>query len=276
MPTYANARRDAAPRAKKRLGQHFLNDEGVIRSIIQRFALRPDSRVVEIGPGTGAITASLLDAGVHLTAVEFDRDMHVVLKQRFAGNPRFELIEDDILNTSITALAADGRLRIIGNLPYNIASAIVFHLLDSLDVIDDMYLMLQKEVADRIASTPGGRTYGKPSVLIQRYCTAEVDFLIPPTAFTPPPRVMSAMLRLRPRDQPLGGVIDGQRLNRIVSAAFAKRRKTLRNALKELAGPSAFERAEIDPARRAETLSVEDFVRLTRAIELVDGPLTDS
>ncbi len=253
------------PRAKKRLGQHFLHDARIIDRIVGRFAPRPGQAVVEIGPGAGALTAPLLDSGADLTVVEFDRDMADLLEQRFSPHPRFHLVRGDVLRYDFPL--ADGRpLRVIGNLPYNISSPILFHLLDCLPRIADMYFMLQLEVVARVASTPGGRDYGRPSVMIQRLCEAEAGLRIPPGAFRPPPRVESAMLTLRPRATPVGGEVDPDRFARIVAAAFATRRKTLRNALRKLVDAAAFEAAGIDPSRRAETLSVEEFVHLVQQL----------
>ncbi|KAA3619194.1 MAG: 16S rRNA (adenine(1518)-N(6)/adenine(1519)-N(6))-dimethyltransferase RsmA [Proteobacteria bacterium] len=254
------------PRPKKRFGQHFLTDQSVIRAIVRRFAPIADSAVMEIGPGAGAITGPLLDAGVRLTAVELDRDMADLLAQRFAGRARFSLVRADAMRMDVAGLAAGGTARVVGNLPYNVATAILFHLLESLEHVEDMYFMVQKEVAERLAAAPGNRDYGKPSVFIQRLCEVEIDMLIPPTAFKPPPRVMSAMIRLRPLEAPIGGEIDISLLKGVVSAAFAQRRKTLRNALKRYAAPETLERVGIDPVRRAETVSVEEYVRLTREL----------
>lgn len=252
------------PRSKKRFGQHFLVDQGIIEAIVRRFAPRPGEMLLEIGPGAGAITGPLLERGVRLTAVEIDRDMQALLGERFGANPDFTLIPGDILSTDIGALAAGGKIRVIGNLPYNIASQILFHLLETPRHIEEMYFMVQREVAERIASPPGNRTYGRPSVLIQRLCRIDMDLSIPPGAFKPPPKVVSNMLRLRPRDQPLGGDLDEELFRNIVRAAFVMRRKTLRNALRQWVTPEVLERAGIDPMQRAETLSVEDFAALTR------------
>jgi 16S rRNA (adenine1518-N6/adenine1519-N6)-dimethyltransferase len=252
------------PRAKKRFGQHFLVDQGIIEAIVRHFAPRRGERLVEIGPGAGAITGALLERGVRLIAVEIDRDMQALLIERFAPNPDFTLVPGDILSTPIDLLTAGESIRVIGNLPYNIATQILFHLLGDVRHIEEMYFMVQREVAERLAAPPGSRTYGRPSVMLQRLCRIETDMSIPPQAFRPPPKVVSAMLRLRPRAQPLGGEVDEALFHNIVRAAFVMRRKTLRNALRQWVSPAAFEQAGIDPVRRAETLSVEDFARLTR------------
>ena len=255
-----------APRAKKRFGQHFLEDPAVITAITRRFGAPQGARVIEIGPGAGAITGALLDTGVDLAAVEIDRDMQARLVQSFGTRDNFSLLAGDILDTDIAALANGQRAHVIGNLPYNITSPIVFHLLDSLAHVASMYFMVQKEVAERFAASPGGRDYGRPSVMVQQRCDVEMDILIPPSAFRPPPRVMSAMLRLRPRATPLGGEVDMAMFKRVVAAAFAQRRKTLRNALKQLATADRLEQAGIDPAARAETVDVAGYARLTREL----------
>ncbi len=254
------------PRAKKRFGQHFLTDPAVIGAIARRFGAPPGARVLEIGPGTGAITGALLDTGVNLVAVEIDRDMHARLQERFGDRPGFSLVRGDVLDLDVGAVAAGERLYVTGNLPYNITSPIVFHLLDAIGDIENMYFMMQKEVAERFAAAPGGRDYGRPSVMVQRLCDVEMDIIIPPTAFEPPPRVMSAMLRLRPRAMPLGGAVDTKLFDRVVAAAFAQRRKTLRNALKQLATPERLEQAGIDPSARAETVPVDGYARLAREL----------
>ena len=252
------------PRAKKRFGQHFLTDTTVINTILRHFAPRAGAPVMEIGPGVGALTGPLLDAGVRLMAVELDRDMQALLGERYGSRENFKLICGDILYTDIEALTAGAPLRVIGNLPYNITTPIIFHLLDSLTFVEDMYFMVQKEVTERLAAPPGGRSFGRPSVMVQRLCDVEMDFIIPPTAFDPPPRVMSAMLRLRPRAKPLGGEVDTSLFNRVVGTAFAQRRKTLRNALKPLVSSEILELVHIDPMQRAETVDVEGYVRLVR------------
>ncbi len=255
-----------APRAKKRFGQHFLEDPAVIAAIARRFGAPAGARVIEIGPGAGAITGALLDTDIELLAVEIDRDMQARLADSFGHRENFTLVRGDILDTNIANLAEGRRVHVIGNLPYNITSPIVFHLLDSLADIESMYFMVQKEVAERFAAAPGGRDYGRPSVMVQHLCEVEMDILIPPTAFRPAPRVMSAMLRLHPRDTPLGGEVDAALFKRVVAAAFAQRRKTLRNALKQVATADIMENAGIDPAARAETVDVSGYVRLVREL----------
>jgi 16S rRNA (adenine1518-N6/adenine1519-N6)-dimethyltransferase len=262
---------EEAPRAKKRFGQHFLTDQSIVNAIVRRFNAAAGEHVIEIGPGPGALTGPLLKAGARVTAVELDRDMQDLLERKFAEQENFTLVSADVLKTDIAGIAAGRAIRIIGNLPYNITSPIIFHLLECLDAIGEMYFMMQKEVAERISAAPGNRSYGKPSVMVQRRCECEMDLVIPPEAFRPPPRVMSAMLRLRPRVSPLGGELDDALLERLVSAAFAKRRKTLRNALREFAPSEAMERVGIDPTWRAENVDVEGYARLAREIETPAG-----
>lgn len=252
------------PRAKKRFGQHFLHDPSVIDAIVRGFAAPPGAAVVEIGPGAGAITGALLDRDLRLAAVEIDRDMHVLLEQRFGAHGNFRLVAADILDTDIAALYPGERIHVIGNLPYNITTPILFHLVTALPAIEDMYFMVQKEVAERLAADAGNRRYGRPSVMLQHLCEVEIGMTIEPGAFRPPPRVTSAMLRLRPRETPLGGPVDVDVLHRLVAAAFAKRRKTLRNALRGEADEALLAAAGIDPGTRAEQVDVAAYVRLAR------------
>ncbi len=253
---------------KKRFGQHFLHDATIINAIVRSFAPGTDEHIIEIGPGAGAITGPLIAAGARITAVEFDRDMVALLKRKFSDINRLQVIQADILKTEVSALSNGVPIRIIGNLPYNISTPILFHLLKQLPAIHSMYFMLQKEVVDRVAASPGGKDYGRPSVIIQRLCETEADIVIHPDAFKPPPRVMSAMLRLHPREVPVGGELDAVAFERVVARAFSQRRKTLRNTLKKMAGPELIERAGIEPSQRAETVSVAAFARLTREIIL--------
>ena len=256
--------------AKKRLGQNFLNDTGIIQRIVQNFRPQPDQQVIEIGPGRGALTGGLIASGADVVAVEFDRDMVSHLQQRFKNAENFRLISGDILRITLADCFPDKKVRVIGNLPYNISSPILFHLLDQIDVIRDGYFMLQKEVVDRIVADPGSKQYGRPSVILQRSFTASTDLGIPPEAFSPQPKVQSAMLRLVPRETPVGGEIDDQVFRKLVTAAFSQRRKTLRNTLKNFLSQEHIEACGVDPGSRAETVSVADFTALTsRYCELV-------
>lgn len=249
--------------ARKRFGQNFLQDRSVIARIIASIVPRPDQRLVEIGPGQGALTHPLLDAIGALTAIEIDRDLIARLRHKAVAHGQLELIEADVLKVDFTALAAGRRLRIVGNLPYNISTPILFHVLDHAAVIDDMHFMLQKEVVERMAATHGNKEYGRLTVMLQARCRVEPLFIVPPTAFVPAPKVESAIVRITPLAAAAIPAYDLARLDRIVRAAFSQRRKTLRNALDGVLSVDELKAAGIDPGLRAEQLSVADFLRLS-------------
>ena len=252
--------------AKKSLGQHFLHERGVVDRIILAVDPRPGDRVVEIGPGQGAMTFPLLDRHGTLTAIEFDRDLLAPLTVRARGHGELELIHANVLDVDFTALAAGTPLRLVGNLPYNLSSPILFHALDHAAAVRDMHFMLQKEVVDRMAAPPGSKVYGRLSVMLQAWCRVTALFTVGPGAFRPPPRVDSAVVRLVPRDPAEVGIDDPTRFAAIVRAAFGQRRKTLRNALQPLCSAEEITAAGIDPTQRAEQLAVADFVRLANAV----------
>jgi 16S rRNA (adenine1518-N6/adenine1519-N6)-dimethyltransferase len=249
--------------ARKRFGQHFLHDRGVIERILQAYRPRAGETLVEIGPGRGALTLPLLERVPRLHAVELDRDIVAQLPALAAGRGgELVLHQADALKFDFTTLAHDGHLRLIGNLPYNISTPLLFHLLDQAQAIDDMLFMVQKEVALRLAATPGGKDYGRLSGMIQWRCTVEQLFDVGAGAFTPPPKVESSVVRLRPHATPTPSA-DAERFAQVVQMAFAQRRKTLRNSLRPLVDEAGFVRAGVDPIRRPETLSLEEFARLT-------------
>jgi 16S rRNA (adenine1518-N6/adenine1519-N6)-dimethyltransferase len=253
-------------RPRKRFGQNFLHDQTVIRRIVAAVAPAPGEHLVEIGPGRGAITGELLCAAGRLDAVELDRDLIEPLAHQCAGLGELNIHLADALAFDLCALSpAGGRLRLVGNLPYNISTPLLFRFLDQARCVQDMHFMLQKEVVDRITAGPGSKTYGRLSVMIQVYCRATALFTIRPGAFHPAPKVDSAFLRLTPY-RPLPHLVDNPDfLSRLVAQAFAQRRKTLRNCLKGLVSAALIEAQEIDPGCRAETLGPETFVRLANA-----------
>ncbi|WP_407354217.1 16S rRNA (adenine(1518)-N(6)/adenine(1519)-N(6))-dimethyltransferase RsmA [Luteimonas sp. R10] len=260
-----SAREGAAAfgRAKKALGQHFLHERGYIDRIVQAVDPRPGERLVEIGPGQGALTLPLLRRHGALTAIEFDRDLIAPLAAAAEGVGELAIVHRDVLAVDLTALAADGGpLRLVGNLPYNISSPILFHALDHAAAIRDMHFMLQKEVVDRMGAAPGSKVYGRLSVMLQARCEVIPLFDIPPGAFRPPPKVDSAVVRLLPRPPQAVGIDDPARFAAVVRAAFGQRRKTLRNALSGVCDAAEIAAAVIDPTSRAEQLAVADFVRL--------------
>ncbi len=252
-------------KAKKHLGQNFLHERGVIDRIVQAIDPRPGDAIVEIGPGQGALTFPLLDRYGALTAIEFDRDLHAPLQAAAHAHGELRLIEGDVLGVDFTALATElgvDQIRLVGNLPYNLSSPILFHALDHAAAIRDMHFMLQKEVVERMAAPPGNKVYGRLSVMLQAHCTVAPLFTVPPGAFRPAPKVDSAVVRLVPRAAESIGIDDPARFAAIVRAAFGQRRKTLRNALSGSMDAEAIVAAGLDPGVRAEQLSVADFVRL--------------
>ncbi len=253
------------PRARKRFGQHFLHDGNVIERILQAINPQPGERLLEIGPGRGALTFPLLQRCDSLIAVELDRDL-VPLLEAGAGASKLEVINADILEFDLKQLPEGPPLRLLGNLPYNISTPLMFHLLESADLIADMHFMVQKEVALRMVAQPGDKNYGRLSVMLQYRCDGAYLFDVEPASFTPPPRVDSAVVRLTPRLKPNHEVDDYDMFSRIVQNAFGQRRKTLANSLKNLVEREALEQCGIAPGLRAENLSVADFARISNSL----------
>lgn len=247
---------------KKSFGQHFLHERGVIDKIVLAIDPRHGDAIVEIGPGQGALTLPLLAKHGALTAIEFDRDLLAPLAAAARDAGELTLISSDVLDVDLTALAAGGQIRLVGNLPYNVSSPILFHALAHAPAIRDMHFMLQKEVVDRMAAAPGSKVYGRLSVMLQAYCRVTPLFKVPPGAFRPPPKVDSAVVRLVPRAEQEIGIADRGRFAAIVRAAFGQRRKTLRNALQGVADADAISAAGLEPGLRAEQVDVAGFVRL--------------
>ncbi|WP_423595810.1 16S rRNA (adenine(1518)-N(6)/adenine(1519)-N(6))-dimethyltransferase RsmA [Roseateles sp. MS654] len=251
--------------ARKRFGQHFLTDQAVIDAIIDAIGPGEEQSMVEIGPGLGAMTLPLLQrlpaSSQPLTVVELDRDLAARLRKR--GD--VTVIESDVLKVDFAALAAErGRkLKVVGNLPYNISSPILFHLLGFVDHVVDQTFMLQKEVVDRMAAGPGSKEYGRLSVMLQWRYDVEALFDVPPEAFDPPPRVDSAIVRMVPLSAP--AAIDEALLSELVASAFSQRRKLLRHSLGKWLDARGFQ-GEFDLQRRAEEVPVDEFVALARAV----------
>ena len=250
-------------RARKRFGQHFLHDPGVLGRIAAAIDPRPGERIVEIGPGRGALTLPLLERCGRVEVIEIDRDLVPVLRERAAGLGELVVHEADVLEVDFASLHGGGaRLRVCGNLPYNISTPLLFHLLESRTVIADMHFMLQKEVVDRIVAPPGGKTYGRLTVMLAAACSSEALFRVGRGAFQPPPAVDSAVVRLVPHEVDPFPLPDPARFARVVAAAFSMRRKTLRNSLRGLVDAAKFASAGIDPTRRPETLAPAEFASL--------------
>jgi 16S rRNA (adenine1518-N6/adenine1519-N6)-dimethyltransferase len=250
-------------RARKRFGQHFLHDRGVIGRIVDAIDPRPGQRLVEIGPGLGALTTELLKRVGRIEVIEIDRDVIPLLRQRCEGLGELIVHNVDVLQVDFRLLAGGGpALRVCGNLPYNISTPLLFHLLGATGAILDMHFMLQKEVVDRMAAKPGGKEYGRLTVMLAAACKVERLFKVGAGAFSPPPKVESAVARLLPLPTAPFPLPDPQRFARVVAAAFSMRRKTLRNSLRGVVDAAGFTAAGIDPARRAETLSPAEFAAL--------------
>jgi 16S rRNA (adenine1518-N6/adenine1519-N6)-dimethyltransferase len=256
----------ARPPRRKRFGQHFLHDPAVIERIAAAVDPQSGDRLVEIGPGRGALTRHLLSRCGALDAIEIDRDLAALLRTEFAGSPGFVLHESDALDFDFAALAHErgGRLRVIGNLPYNISTPLLFHLLGNSGVLCDLHVMLQKEVIARMAASPGDPDYGRLTIMLAPWVTIERLFDVGPGAFQPPPRVWSAVARLTVRPKPAFSV--SEHFGTVVTAAFAQRRKTLRNGLRHLLSLEQIEAAGLDPGSRPETISPEAFNVLAQKI----------
>ena len=251
---------------RKRFGQHFLHDPRIIAKILLAVSPKPGDVLVEIGPGLGAITLPLLELAGRLTAVELDRDVIPHLQDAARDKGELTVIQGDALKTPLAPLApTGGRLRLVGNLPYNVSTPLLFHFLEQADCVQDMHFMLQKEVVQRMAAKPGGKEYGRLTVMLAARCKVEPLFNIGPGAFRPPPKVDSAFVRLVPHVTAPFPIQDRGRFARIVTQAFSHRRKTLKNALAGLVGEALIIATDIDPKARPETLSAEDFARLSNA-----------
>lgn len=251
---------------RKRFGQHFLHDRGTVGRIVAAIAPARGETIVEIGPGEGVLTEPLLAAAGQLHAVEVDRDLASALRGRADWSDTLRVHEADALRFDFAALAPAGdRVRVVGNLPYNVSTPLLFHLLEQRTAIADMHFMLQREVVDRMAAEPGSGRYGRLSVMIQAWCRVAPLFRVAPGAFRPPPAVESAVVRLVPHAEPAVDPAHAERFGEIVRRAFSVRRKTLRNGLRGCVDADTIEAAGIDPGIRPEQLRVEDFARLARS-----------
>ncbi|WP_312256307.1 16S rRNA (adenine(1518)-N(6)/adenine(1519)-N(6))-dimethyltransferase RsmA [Stutzerimonas nitrititolerans] len=255
---------DYQHRARKRFGQNFLHAAGVIDRILRAIHAKPGEQLVEIGPGQGALTEGLLGSGANLNVVELDLDLIPILQGKFAGHENFSLHQGDALKFDFARLSeTPGSLRVVGNLPYNISTPLIFHLLDHARLIRDMHFMLQKEVVERLAAQPGGGDWGRLSIMVQYHCRVEHLFNVGPGAFNPAPKVDSAIVRLVPHEVLPHPARDHRLLENLVRQAFSQRRKTLRNTLKGMLDAQAIEAAEVDGSQRPEQLDLAAFVRLS-------------
>lgn len=250
-------------KARKRFGQNFLKDEYWIGRIAKAVDAEPGQAVVEIGPGQAALTRELIAGAGHVRAVEIDRDLAGWLKTQFTQQ-QLTLIEADALTLDWKKVAGNERLRVVGNLPYNISSPLLFHLMEAADVVIDQHFMLQREVVDRMTAEPGTKTYGRLSVMLQWRYKMHKLFDVPPGAFTPAPKVVSSVVRMIPKKPEDVPAVDFALFSSVVANAFAQRRKTLRNALSVLMSEDDIKAAGVNPQERAEKLPLEAFVALTK------------
>ena len=258
-----------AHRPRKRFGQHFLSDPGVIDAIVRAIGPQLDDTIVEIGPGRGAITEPLARKAGRLHCVELDRDLAAALRHRFEDIDTVAVHEADALNFDFCALG--GSLRIVGNLPYNISTPLLFHLVDCRDCIADMYFMLQKEVVDRMTASPGSKAYGRLGIMLGCHFSVEALFDVGPQCFEPPPAVMSAVARLAPLGSERPAIDDEKLLGRLVATAFSQRRKTARNALKTMVDEAELRSLGIDPRCRPESIPISDYIALANYVSRRGG-----
>ena len=253
-------------RARKRFGQNFLQDEMIIADIVAAIDPQMDEHLVEIGPGRGAITESLVKSCHRLDVIELDRDLVPLLENKLSSYPQLFVHEADALAFNYGKLVLDNeKLRVIGNLPYNITTPLLFNLLSQAEYIQDMCFMLQLEVVQRICAQPGSKTYGRLSIMVQYQCEAVQLFTVPPEAFEPAPKVDSAIIYMKPLRQRYGGDMSVDALRTVVTKAFSQRRKTISNTLKNMISSNVLEELGIDLKQRPETISVEQYVEITKA-----------
>lgn len=254
-------------KAKKRFGQNFLRDGNIINNIVRSIGPKEGQFIVEIGPGQGAITADLIDSGARVHCIELDRDLLPILRSQFITRDNWSLENTDALMVDYSKLAPPGEpIRVVGNLPYNISTPLIFKLLEHADIITDMYFMLQKEVVLRLCAGVGDNNYGRLSVMTQYYCDASTLFLVPPTAFTPMPKVDSAIVRLAPK-KTRPNVANFKLFQDIVRDCFNQRRKTIRNSLKSRLSAEQMATLPVDITLRPENLSLDDYVALANAVD---------
>lgn len=262
-------------KARKRFGQNFLIDYGIIRDIVRSVHPQKDDLIVEIGPGKGAITELLAAECDNLSVIELDRDLVPWLKVKFEKHPNFQLFQADALRFDFRQLMKDEKpIRIVGNLPYNISTPLIFHLLTYADRVQDMHFMLQKEVVKRMAAGPGSGAYGRLGIMVQYYCQVENLFNVPPESFDPAPKVDSAIVRLIPHKQLPFVANNVKTLESLVNTAFQQRRKTLRNTLKKLLSEEQLASLPVDLSLRPENISLEDYVKMSNLLGDLTLPTT--
>lgn len=254
-------------KARKRFGQNFLQDSQIIHQIVMAINPLSTDHLVEIGPGQGAITQPLLDSNCQLDVVELDRDLVEKLNLQFSTIERFNLYSADALTFNFAALSTGEKLRVIGNLPYNISTPLLFHLMTQAPHIQDMHFMLQKEIVNRLQAQPGSKQFGRLSIMIQLHCRVEALFDVDPECFHPKPKVMSSIVRLVPHPTQRYFIDDMPLFETLVKTAFSQRRKTIRNTLKKMCADEDLSAVNIDPSSRAEALNIDDFVALSNHLK---------
>ena len=257
-------------RARKRFGQNFLSDPGIIHRIIQSINPKENQRIIEIGPGLGALTCPILNIAGEMDVIELDRDIVPKLQLNCGldnvSENKLRIHNVDVLNFDFSSLNYQQPLRIIGNLPYNISTPIIFHLVEYSHLIEDMYFMLQKEVVQRLAAKPGTSNYSRLSVMAQYHFQVTPLFLVPPESFQPMPKVDSGIVRLVPHTKKPIEVDDAKAFGKLVTQAFSQRRKTLRNVLKDICSPEQMQAIGIDPSCRAQTLTLQQFATIYKSL----------
>lgn len=251
---------------RKRFGQNFLIDGHIITEILAAINPQPGQHFLEIGPGTGALTQGLVNSKAKIDAVEIDRDLAQILLQEYSADKNFTLHIEDVLKFSISSIKDKQKLRVVGNLPYNISTPLLFKLFADIENISDMYFMLQYEVAERLCAKPNSKTYGRLSVMAQYYCDMHIIIDVPPESFSPPPKVDSCIVQFIPHVNQQIKVPDIHLLHDIVTQAFSQRRKTIANSLKQFIDSTRLQELNISPKLRAENLSLSDFANITTLV----------
>ena len=263
-------------RPRKRFGQHFLRDRGVIENIIEVVHAQATDVLLEIGPGEGVLTHRLAEQCLQLHAIEIDRDLARSLIDHYADQAKVHIHQMDALQFDICSVAPDQqKLRLVGNLPYNVSTPLLFHFLRHASCIQDMHFMLQKEVVDRLVAEPGNKSYGRLSVITQLLCETESLFDIGPEAFQPPPKVWSSVIRMIPRETPMISAQQIPRLEQLTQRVFSQRRKTLRKILQGSVTAGELDSAGIESSRRPETLTLEEFMTLLELVSRAGKPVLD-
>lgn len=255
--------------ARKRFGQNFLVNSQIVAGIIAAINPQPGQHIIEIGPGQGALTDSLVASGAQIDAIELDRDLAAFLIAKFAKHTNFVLHSADILDFDLSSVCTDlnnRQLRLVGNLPYNISSPLLFKLFSNMALITDMHFMLQREVAERLTAKPNSKQYGRMSVMAQYYCKMQIVLDVPPNSFNPVPKVDSSIVYLQPHLQPTITVTDTELLQKVTTVAFNQRRKTIANSCKTLITAAELEQLKINPLLRAENLTLTDYANITNYI----------